>query len=194
MRAKAPLQRFAVERQFQIDGWFMENESGATFQRPELFRLLELAKPGDLLLVEQVDRLSRLDTPDWERLKMLIKGKELRVVALDLPTSWAMLTPSVGFQDRMLATINDMMLDMLAAIARKDYEDRRRRQAEGIAKAKLAGRYKGRPVDIALHDRVRLALNNQWSWSQIEANFKCSRATIARVAKNMRSDPDAVPL
>ena len=194
MRAKAPLQRFAAERQFQIDGWFMENESGATFRRPELFRLLELAKPGDLLLVEQVDRLSRLDTPDWERLKMLIKGKELRVVALDLPTSWAMLTSSAGFQERMLAAINDMMLDMLAAIARKDYEDRRRRQAEGIAKAKLAGRYKGRPVDIALHDRVRLALNNQWSWSQIEANFKCSRATIARVAKNMRSDPDAVPL
>lgn len=101
-----------------------------------------------------------------------------------------MLTPSAGFQDRMLAAINDMMLDMLAAIARKDYEDRRRRQAEGIAKAKQAGRYKGRPVDTALHDRVRLALNNQWSWSQIGANFKCSRATIAKVAKEMRAAPD----
>ncbi|WP_236565211.1 recombinase family protein [Aeromonas salmonicida] len=159
LRAKEPLLHFANERQFQIDGWFQEHESGAMFTRPELFRLLELAKPGDILLVEQVDRLSRLDTPDWERLKMLIKGKELRVVALDLPTSWAMLTPSAGFQERMLAAINDMMLDMLAAIARKDYEDRRRRQAEGIAKAKQAGRYKGRPVDTALHDRVRLALN-----------------------------------
>ena len=192
LRAKEPLLHFANERQFQIDGWFQEHESGAMFTRPELFRLLELAKPGDILLVEQVDRLSRLDTPDWERLKMLIKGKELRVVALDLPTSWAMLTLSAGFQERMLAAINDMMLDMLAAIARKDYEDRRRRQAEGIAKAKQAGRYKGRPVDTALHDRVRLALNNQWSWSQIEANFKCSRATIAKVAKEMRAAPDAI--
>lgn len=53
--------------------------------------------------------------------------------------------PSSAGLERMLAAINDMMLDMLAAIARKDYEDRRRRQAEGIAKAKLAGRYKGRP-------------------------------------------------
>ena len=45
----------------------------------------------------------------------------------------------------MLAAVNGMLLDMLAAIARKDYENRRRRQAEGTAKAKAAGRYRGRP-------------------------------------------------
>ena len=32
----------------------------------------------------------------------------------------------------MLTAINDLMLDMLAAVARKDYQDRRRRQKEGI--------------------------------------------------------------
>jgi DNA invertase Pin-like site-specific DNA recombinase len=37
--------------------------------RPELFRLLCDAHPGDILLVEQVDRLSRLTAQDWERLK-----------------------------------------------------------------------------------------------------------------------------
>lgn len=178
--------QFAAERGILIDGWFEENESGATFNRPELFRLLDLARPGDILLAEQVDRISRLASDDWERLKGLIKGKGIRVVALDLPTSWAMLIPGDSFQERMLSAINDMMLDMLAAIARKDYEDRRRRQAEGIAKAKREGRYKGRPVDSSLHDRIRLALNSHWSWSQIEANFKCSRATIAKVSKSMK--------
>ncbi len=34
----------------------------------------------------------------------------------------------------MLAALNSMMLDMLAAVARKDYEDRRRRQAQGVQK------------------------------------------------------------
>ncbi|ASI21482.1 TPA: recombinase family protein [Aeromonas salmonicida] len=188
-RGRAPLMRFAAERGILIDGWFEENESGATFNRPELFRLLELARPGDILLAEQVDRISRLASDDWERLKGLIKGKGIRVVALDLPTSWAMLIPGDSFQERMLSAINDMMLDMLAAIARKDYEDRRRRQAEGIAKAKREGRYKGRPVDSSLHDRIRLALSSQWSWSQIEDNFKCSRATIAKVAREMRAPP-----
>ncbi|WP_272971494.1 hypothetical protein [Comamonas terrigena] len=44
---------------------------------------------------------------------------------------------------RILTAANGMLLDMLTAIARKDYTDRRR-QAEGIAKAKTEGAYKGR--------------------------------------------------
>jgi len=51
------------------------------------------------------------------------------------------------FTGRMFAAINGMLLDMLAAVARKDYEDRRRRQAQGQAKAKAEGRYKGRAED-----------------------------------------------
>ncbi len=35
-----------------------------------------------------------------------------------------------------LAAINDMLLDMLAAVARRDYEQRRERQRHGISKAK----------------------------------------------------------
>ena len=44
---------------------------------------------------------------------------------------------------------------MAAAIARKDYEQRRERQAQGIEKAKAAGKYQGRPVDEDLHKRVK---------------------------------------
>ena len=42
------------------------------------------------------------------------------------------------FTGRMFEAINAMLLDMLAAVARKDYDDRRRRQAQGQAKAKGA--------------------------------------------------------
>lgn len=48
-----------------------------------------------------------------------------------------------------------MMLDMLAAIARKDYEDRRRRQSEGISKAKAEGKYRGRVADAQKHELIR---------------------------------------
>jgi hypothetical protein len=47
----------------------------------------------------------------------------------------------------MLEALNGMTLDMLAAIARKDYEDRRRRTAQGIQNAKAEGKYRGRPAD-----------------------------------------------
>ena len=45
-----------------------------------------------------------------------------------------------GFTQALLDAVNRMLLDMLAAVARKDYQDRRRRQAQGIAKAVKEGR------------------------------------------------------
>ena len=62
----------------------------------------------------------------------------------------------------MLGAINSMRMEIMAAIARKDYEQRRERQAQGIEKAKAAGKYQGRPVDEELHKRVRPG-NVQWS-------------------------------
>ena len=81
----------------------------------QLFRLLSDSHPGDVLLVEQVDRLSRLKAGDWERLKIVLASRRVRVVALDLPTSWIMATGKVDeFTDRMFSAINGMLLDMLA--------------------------------------------------------------------------------
>ncbi len=58
------------------------------------------------------------------------------------------------FTARMLGAINDMLLDILAAVARKDYEDRRRWQMDGIKTAKDQGAYKGRGVDQDKHQRI----------------------------------------
>ncbi len=187
-RAKEQLIEFAQSQGQQIAGWFVENESGASLKRPELFRLLDIAQQGDCLLVEQVDRISRLNSEDWESLKAIIKAKGVRIVALDLPTSHQLMTTGDEFTSRMLDALNSMMLDMLAAIARKDYIDRRRRQAQGIAKAKAEGRYKGRPIDAALHEKIQLALSAGWSYSKIEDMYKCSRATIAKIAKHCRTN------
>jgi DNA invertase Pin-like site-specific DNA recombinase len=139
-RAKEQLKAFAAERSLQIVSWYEENESGAKLARPVLFRLLADAHDGDILLVEQVDRLSRLTQGDWEKLKAELKAKHIRVVALDLPTSWLMAAKADAFTGRMFEAINSMLLDMLAAVARKDYDDRRRRQAQGQAKAKAEGK------------------------------------------------------
>ena len=87
------------------------------------------------------------------------------------------------FSARMFDAINGMMLDVLAAVARKDYEDRRRRQAQGQAKAKAAGLYKGRKEDQARNNGIAAMLKAGSSWSQIQAATGCSRATIAKIAK-----------
>lgn len=185
-RAAADLERFATDRGLVIAARYTENESGAKLDRPELFRLLADCRPGDVLLVEQVDRLSRLNGADWERLKAETAAKRVRVVALDLPTSHQLIqTGGDDFTARMLDAINGMMLDMLAAIARKDYEDRRRRQAQGIVKAKAEGVYKGRPEDVKRNEAILSMLRAGQSWSSIVAATGCSRSTLSRLNKRL---------
>ncbi|WHA41924.1 recombinase family protein [Agrobacterium larrymoorei] len=186
-RAKADLLAFAKDRGLKIASTYVENESGASLERPELFRLLSDAQPGDILLIEQVDRLSRLNAQDWDKLKDEIKSRQIRVVALDLPTSWSLMSSSADeFTLRMSEAINSMMLDMIAAIARKDYEDRRRRQIQGIAKAKSAGLYKGRPANISRNAAILKMLESGQSWSSIISATGCSRSTISRLLKEQR--------
>ena len=76
-RARDQLKAFAAERGLSIAAWYIENEFGAKLARPELFRLLADSQPGDVLLVEQVDRLSRLTAADWERLKAELPARNV---------------------------------------------------------------------------------------------------------------------
>jgi DNA invertase Pin-like site-specific DNA recombinase len=86
---------------------------------------------------------------------------------------------------RMFEAINGMMLDMLTAIARKDYEDRRRRQARGIARAKAEGRYRGRREDVVRNRAIVDMLAKGQSWNSIVAATGCSRSTLSRLAKRV---------
>ncbi|WP_339546924.1 recombinase family protein [Pseudomonas sp. RA_35y_Pfl2_P32] len=86
-RARTSLEQFASDHNKVIASVYLENASGATADRPELLRLLKDARKGDVLLVESIDRLSRLPAEDWQKLKAAIDSKGLRIVALDLPTS-----------------------------------------------------------------------------------------------------------
>ncbi len=88
--------------------------------RTELIWLLGDAESGYVILIEQVDRLTRLDDAGWETLRKQITDKQLAIVSLDLPTSHLALSSTISddFTRSMLKAVNSMMLDMLAAIAR----------------------------------------------------------------------------
>ena len=183
-RARADIKAFADQHGQRIASYYTENESGATLQRPELMRLLADCEPGDVLLVEQVDRLSRLIEADWQALRAELTAKGVLVVALDLPTSHGAMAAGAGADDfttRMLGAVNAMLLDMLAAVARKDYEDRRRRQAQGIEKAKADGAYKGRATNEALHSHIAELLKEGKSIRKVADLLGCSTNTVQRV-------------
>lgn len=190
-RAKNELIEFAKERGLQIAAFYVENESGASLKRPELFRLLSDCHEGDILLCEQVDRLSRLNNEDWQRLKTELQSRRIRVVALDLPTSWVLTASTDDITGRMMDALNAMMLDMLAAIARKDYIDRKRRQAQGIAKLKAEGGYKGRKPDVQRNAAIMEMLQRGDSWNTIIAATGCSRSTLSRLGQQAKRDTAA---
>jgi DNA invertase Pin-like site-specific DNA recombinase len=191
-RARTELESFAKSKGLAVAAWYLEKESGASLKRPELARLMADAHPGDILLIEQVDRLSRLNTTDWDRLRADLKAKHIRVVALDLPTSWQTIGNGDAFTERMAEAINGMMLDMLAAIARKDYIDRRRRQTQGIATAKAKGKFLGRPENTRRNALIADMLRKGHSWSWIMEAANCSRSTVARLAaRHKKADATA---
>lgn len=123
--------------------WYVENYSGRKVSRPELDKLLEAAEKGDVLLVEGMDRLTRLTSSNWKKLSLKIDQKGLWIVACDVSTSFKVLDKAQDeITQRVLESVNKMLIEILAAVADKDYEDRRRRQAEGIENNKH--KFKGR--------------------------------------------------
>ena len=154
-------------------------------------RLLSDAGEGDVILVEHIDRLARLKQADWETLKFMLAKKKLMIVSPELPTSWIALKSSDGteFTASILQAVNGMLLDMLAAVARKDYEDRRRRQMQGIAKAQANGKYAGRKPDLKKRASIASLLAAGHSYSSIQDLLGCSRHLIADVKKESHIKP-----
>ncbi|SEC13831.1 recombinase family protein [Pseudomonas anguilliseptica] len=162
LRALSTLQAFAAKTGLEVAGVYAENVSGTKLDRPELFRLLESAEQGDVLLCESVDRLSRLSQDDWESLKGTIKVKGLRLVVDDLPTSHQLVTDK-GITGQVMMVINNMLIDLMATMARLDQEKRVERIRQGLENKRIADpewKPTGKKKNTAKHNLVLSHLSN----------------------------------
>jgi DNA invertase Pin-like site-specific DNA recombinase len=144
-----------------------EKQSGTTTQgREELRTVLDFIGKGDVLLVTRVDRLARSigDLQDIVR-TLKAKGASLRATEQPIDTSTA---------------AGKCFLDMLGVFAEFETNLRRERQLEGIAKAKAAGVYKGRPASIDAA-RVRDLKAGGMGPTEIAKALKIGRASVYRV-------------
>lgn len=180
-RAKQVLSEFTQSHGKRIAAFFIENVSGIQLERPELNKLVEQAQCNDILLIEAVDRLSRLPFQQWEQLKHKLNDKRIKIVALDVPTSHSLLNPSNELSQPIISAMNNMLIDILAALAHQDYLTRRQRQRQGIEKAKSVGKYKGRPANKKMHARIIKMLENGFSYSEIKETLGVSTGTISRI-------------
>jgi DNA invertase Pin-like site-specific DNA recombinase len=122
---------------------FQEKRSGTTRQgRTELEAALRFVRKGDVLCVTRLDRLARSMT-DLAKIMDQLTEKQ------------------VGFrvlQQALDTTTNEgrLLLHIMGAFAEFETSIRKERQAEGIAKAKAKGIYKGRPKSIDPEEIARL--------------------------------------
>jgi DNA invertase Pin-like site-specific DNA recombinase len=163
---------------------YVENYSGTKLERPELNKLLEDANQGDTLLVESVDRLSRLTQQDFEELKRRIKEKGLRLVVADLPTTHQLIQANDAITGSILDLINNMLIDLLATMARLDNEKRIERIKQGLERSG----YKpaGKKPNQTKHKRIKeLLASNTMTKDEIAKAVGCGVATVYRVAKSI---------
>src|SRR6204780_1795918 len=112
-----------------------EKRSGTTTKgRTELQTVLEFLRKGDVLMVTRIDRLAR-SIGDLQDIVRAVRAKGASLKAIEQPID----TGTVA---------GKCFLDMLGVFAEFETNLRRERQMEGIAKAKAAGVYKGRPASI----------------------------------------------
>lgn len=190
-RAKVSLELFAAEKGLSIVGVYAENISGTKLNRPELLALLDTAESGDVLLVESVDRLSRLSQADWDALKATIKAKGLRLVVADLPTSH-MLVETKGITGQIMDVINNMLIDLMATMARLDQDKRVERIKQGLEKKKAAEpewKPTGKSKNAELWIKVQSLMVKHPSMSadQVAKLADCGVATVYRIKREMNT-------
>ena len=159
---------------------YRENYSGTELERPHLNKLLDESEQGDILLVESVDRLSRLTQKDFDILKERIKQKGLRLIVADLPTTH--VTASDNMTGELMSVINSMLIDLLATMARLDNEKRKERIKQGLARSG----YKptGKKADTAKHERIKAMLaTGAMTKEEVAKAVGVGIATVYRVAK-----------
>jgi DNA invertase Pin-like site-specific DNA recombinase len=188
-RAKAALEQFAAEKGLTIVTTYAENISGTKLNRPQLLALLETAASGEVLLVESVDRLSRLSQADWETLKVTIKAKGLRLVVADLPTSH-MLIQDKGITGQIMDVVNGMLIDLMATMARLDQEKRVERIRQGLENKRVAEpewKPTGKGKNPVIWKEVQALMKDHPSMSaeRIAKLADCGVATVYRIKREV---------
>ena len=146
---------------------YVDKQSGKDFNRPQYQKMVRKMKSGDLLYVLSIDRLGRNYEEIQQQWRVLTKDIGIDVCVIDMP----LLDTRKG-KDLIGMFIADLVLQLLSFVAENERVNIRKRQAEGIAAAKLKGVRFGRPK-IPLPD----------SFGEIVAAWEAKKYSISEAVK-----------
>lgn len=159
-----------------VEKVFLDKQSGKDTARPELKKMMEFVREGDVVIVESISRFARC-TRDLLELVEQLSGKGVAFVSKkeSLDTS----TPSGRF-----------VLTIFGAIAQLERESILQRQKEGIAIAKAQGKYTGRPPKTYPDLEAVLGAwrRGEISAGQARKQLGVSKSTFYRLAANQKKE------
>lgn len=153
---------------------FTEKLSGKDFDRPQYQALLQKLGPGDVLVVQSIDRLGRNYDEILRQWRLIAKEKRADVVVLDMP----LLDTRQTGRDLTGTFVADLVLQILSYVAQTEREKIRQRQKEGIAAARLRGVRFGRPRKAVPPGFARV--NAQWQSGQISSRQAAQALHVAQ--------------
>ncbi|MBZ5763327.1 recombinase family protein [Rhizobium sp. VS19-DR104.2] len=178
---QAAIVRDAKAAGFYIAGIYRETASGARPDRPELLRMIDDLQPGEVVIAEKIDRISRLPLADAERLVASIRAKGARLAVPGVVDLSEVAAEAKGVAKVVLESVQELLLRIALQMARDDYEDRRERQRQGIELAKDRGKYRGRRADPALHARIIALRSKKETIANTARLVGCSTTHVKRV-------------
>ncbi len=168
------LQRRAL-REAGCERFFDEVASGGRWNRPELHRLLDQLRPGDVVVVWKLDRLSR-SLKDllhlFDRLKEAGAGFRSLTEAIDTTTA-----------------AGTMFMQMCGSFAEYERAMIRERTKAGLDAAHAAGRYGGRPPKLTAQQRAAIAEDigtGRRTAAEAAKLFGVSQSTVSRLVAQRR--------
>ena len=126
-----PARQIAMARELGIPekNIFIDKVSGRNFSRPEYDRMKTLVKPGDEVYFHELDRIGRNKAGIKNELAWF-KENKIIVRILNVPTT---LIEFPEGQEWVLEMVNNILIEVLSAMAEQEWERTTKRRNEGIA-------------------------------------------------------------
>ena len=172
---QAPRAQVAALRAAGVTKLFTEYASGGRWDRPELHRLLDQLRPGDVVIVWKLDRLAR-------SLKDLLHIME-RIAQAD--AGFRSLTEAID----TTTPAGRMLMQMVGSLAEFERAMIRERTQAGLMAARARGRIGGRrpvlgPVQQA--EIVAMVISGRKTQAEAARVFKVHPATVSRLLASQR--------
>jgi len=145
-------------------------------------------QPGETVIAEKMDRISRLTLPEAEQLVNSIRDKGASLAIPGLVDFSDLVKETDGVTKIVLEAIQNLLLKLALQMACDDYEVRRTRQQQGVKLAKTAGKYTGRIADVTMHQRILALRNAGHTLSRTAELAGCSVSQVKRICRIIQKD------